>query len=120
MIKLSSEVLDAFGKIIYAVAKADGEVQDSEAEVIRSVIDNDEWAQEVELSFEIERELDQNAEEIFDHAIELFKFQEIGGHYAEFIELLEKIADAHDGIVKEEKEMIDRFKEKLSEHGITQ
>jgi len=113
MIKLSTEALDIFGKIIYAVAKADGEVQASEVEVIRHVIDNHEWAQEVELSFEIERELDEDADTIFANAMELFKFDEVRDHYDDFIDLLEKIADAHDGIVAEEKAMIDKFKSKI-------
>ena len=118
MIKLSTEVLDTFGKIIYAVAKADGEVQESEIEVIRAVIDNHEWAQEVELSFEIERELDEDADEIFANAMELFKFDEVQGHVDDFIDLLEKIADAHDGIVPEEKALIDKFKSKIEANGL--
>lgn len=118
MVELSPELLNTFGRIIYAVAKADGEVQDTEIEVIQKVIDDNEWAQEVELSFEVERELDEDADVIFDKAIGLFQFNEIKGHYKEFIDLLEQIADAHDGIVSEEKVLIDKFKDKLKDHGM--
>ncbi len=50
MIKLPEEVLDTFGRIIYAVAKSDGQVQEEEVNFIHHVIDNHEWAQEMELS----------------------------------------------------------------------
>ena len=118
MDNLNKELLNTFGRIIYAVAKTDGEVQDSEVAVIQNVIDNNEWAQEVELSFEVERELDEDADVIFDKAISLFKFNEIRDHYVEFVDLLEQIAEAHDGIVNEEERLIDKFKEKLKENGI--
>lgn len=118
MENLNKDVLDTFGRIIYAVAKSDGEVQDSEVTVIQEVIDNHSWAQEIELSFAIEYELDEDADEVFDSAIETFRFNEIGGHANEFIDLLEKIAEAHDGIVSEEKVIIDKFKIKLQENGL--
>lgn len=118
MVQLNKEVLNNFGRIIYAVAKADGEVQDAEIKVIQEVIDNNDWAQEVELSFEVERELGEDAREIFDKAMDLFDFTEIKNHYLEFVNLLEQIAEAHDGIVSEEKGMIDEFKRKLAENGI--
>jgi len=118
MENLNKQVLDAFGKIIYAVAKSDGEVQDAEMQVILDVIDNNTWAREVELSFSIEKELDQDAGEVFDQAIETFKFNEIGNHASNFLELLEKIAEAHNGIVSEEEEMIEKFKIKLQENNL--
>lgn len=113
MIRLNEEVLDTFGKIIYAIAKSDGEVQDEEADVIREVIDNHEWAQELELSFAVEKELDTDYESVFEEAMGVFETYDVKEHYGQFIDLLEKIAEAHDGIVNEEKLLIDRFKERL-------
>lgn len=118
MENLDKNVLDAFGRIIYAVAKSDGEVQAEETAVIQDIIDNHTWAQEMELSFAIESALDEDANEVFDEAIETFKFNEIGSHAKEFVDLLEKIAEAHDGIVSEEEVLIDKFKAKLAENGL--
>jgi uncharacterized tellurite resistance protein B-like protein len=118
MENLNKNVLDVFGRIIYAVAKSDGEVQEEETAVIQDIIDNHSWAQEIELSFAIESALDEDSNIVFDDAIEAFKFNEIGDHASEFVGLLEKIAEAHDGIVSEEKALIDRFKTRLEENGL--
>ncbi len=118
MENLNKDVLDTFGRIIYAVAKSDGEVQAAETAVIQEVIDNHIWAREIELSFAIEYELDEDANEVFDSAIETFRFNQIGEHANQFVDLLEKIAEAHDGIVSEEKVLIDKFKSKLQENGV--
>ncbi|MFY0626555.1 MAG: hypothetical protein JXR07_09680 [Reichenbachiella sp.] len=113
MIQIEEEVLDTFGKIIYAIAKSDGEVQDEEVEVIRKVIDNHEWAQELELSFAVEKELDMDYDEVFEDAMRVFASYDVKAHYDDFLDLLEKIAEAHDGVVNEERELIDRFKQRL-------
>lgn len=113
MIHIEEEVLDTFGKIIYAIAKSDGEVQDEEVAVIRQVIDDHKWAQELELSFAVEKELDTDYDTVFEEAMNVFENYDVKEHYADFIDLLEKIAEAHDGIVSEEKNLIDRFKERL-------
>ncbi|MCV9385864.1 hypothetical protein [Reichenbachiella ulvae] len=113
MIELDKELLDTFGKILYAVAKSDGEVQEEELAVVRKVIDDHEWAQELELSFEVERELDSDADGIFEEAMSVFCRYDVRSHYEQFIDLLEKVAEAHDGVVQEEKVLIDKFKTHL-------
>lgn len=113
MKQLDKELLDTFGKILYAVAKSDGEVQDEEQAVVRDVIDSNEWAQELELSFEVEKEMDLNAEEIFEDAMRVFSRFDAKSHYEAFLDLLEKVAEAHEGVVDEEKALIDKFKTRL-------
>lgn len=113
MIQIEQEVLDTFGKIIYAIAKSDGEVQDEEVEVIRKVIDENKWAQELELSFAVEKELDMDHDTVFEEAMTVFETYDVKEHYQSFLELLEKIAEAHDGIVDEEEVLIERFKKRL-------
>ncbi len=114
MVQLEEEVLDTFGRIIYAIAKSDGEVQEEEVRVIHEVIDNHEWAQELELSFAIEKELDTDFNAVFEDAMAVFEtYDNLKEHFEEFLDLLEKIAEAHDGIVDEERELIERFKKRL-------
>ncbi|PIB35336.1 hypothetical protein BFP72_07960 [Reichenbachiella sp. 5M10] len=113
MIDLNKELIDTFGKILYAVAKVDGRVQEEEIDVVRRVIDHNEWAQELELSFEIERFIDTEAEAIFESAMEVFDRYDVRKHYEEFLDLLEEVADAHDGVITAEKDLIDRFRKRL-------
>ncbi|MGL1888874.1 MAG: TerB family tellurite resistance protein [Reichenbachiella sp.] len=113
MNNINKELLDAFGRIVYAIAKSDGEVQDEELNLIRQVVDKNIWAQELELSFEIERQMDGDAEQIFDEAIGVFKKHDAKEHYIEFVKLLEEIAKSHGGVVDEEKTLIDRFRDTL-------
>lgn len=109
----NKELQEAFGKVIYAVAKIDGEVQQVEVDVFREVIANHEWAKNVTLSFDNEYKLDRNANIVFLKAMKAFRFNGQSEHYPFFIDLLEQIALAHDGVVPEERRMIERFKQGL-------
>ncbi|MDH5474332.1 MAG: hypothetical protein OEX22_01425 [Cyclobacteriaceae bacterium] len=109
----SNNLRQAFGKVIYAVAKIDGEVQQVEIDVFKKEIANHEWAKEISLSFEEERVLNTNPNIVFLKAMKVFRSNGPSEHYPFFIDLLEKIADAHEGIVDEEEKMIKRFKESL-------
>lgn len=106
---------EAFGKVVYSIAKIDGEVQQIEVDVFHKLIANHEWAQAISLSFEVERELDMDANKVFLRAMKVFRFNGHSEHYPFFIDLLEKIAEAHDGVIFVERQMIDRFKEILLE-----
>lgn len=113
MRNVNKELLDAFGRIVYAIAKSDGEVQDEELQHIRKVVDQNEWAQELELSFEIERQLDDDANKIFEDSIDVLKKYDAKEHYTSFVELLEQIAKAHGAVVDEEETLLEKFKSVL-------
>lgn len=112
---IDNKLQDAFGKVVYSIAKIDGEVQQIEVDVFHDLIANHEWAKGVSLSFEAERELDMDANKVFLKAMKVFRFHGHSDHYPFFIDLLEKIAEAHDGVIAEERTMIDRFKTILLE-----
>lgn len=112
---LNTKLQHAFGKVVYAIAKIDGEVQQVEIDVFKKLIANHEWAKGVSLSFEQEREQDSDANIVFLKAMRVFRFNGPSEHYPFFIDLLEQIAEAHDGVVSEERQVIDRFKEALLE-----
>ncbi|MCB0496159.1 MAG: hypothetical protein KDC79_08475 [Cyclobacteriaceae bacterium] len=113
----NKELQEAFGKVVYALAKIDGKVQQVEIDVLHQVIAENEWAKEVLSSFDKETELDEDPNKIFPKAMRIFR--ENGSkatpHYPFFLDLLEKIAMAHDGIVPEEQKLLDLFKETLQE-----
>lgn len=116
----NKELQEAFGKVVYAMAKIDGMVQQAEIDVLHKVIEENEWAKEVLSSFNKETELDEDPKIIFPKAMMVFRHhgKSAEPHYPFFIDLLEKIAEAHDGIVPEEQKLIDLFKETLKDHVI--
>lgn len=111
----NKELQEAFGKVAYALAKIDGKVQQVEIDVLHKVIAENEWANEVLSSFNKETQLDEDPNKIFPKAMRIFRENnnEAAQHYPFFIDLLEKIAEAHDGIVPEEQKLIDLFKDTL-------
>lgn len=109
----SQNLREAFGKVVYAIAKIDGEVQQVEIDVFKKEIAKHEWAKEISLTFEEERILNTDPNIVFLKAMKVFRANGPSEHYPFFIDLLEKIAKAHDGIVNEEETMLRRFKEGL-------
>lgn len=117
MDKPNKELQEAFGKVVYALAKIDGEVQQIEIDTLYKVIEENQWAKEVLSSFNKETKLDNDPNKIFPKAMKVFR--ENGDratpHYPFFLDLLEKMAMAHDGIVPEEQKLLDLFKQALEE-----
>lgn len=110
---LEKDLQQAFGRIIYAMAKIDGEVQQIEIDVFKEFIANHEWAESVSLSFEEETETDDDPNKVFLKAMKVFRAHGPSEHYPFFIDLLKKIAEAHDGIIDEEQKLLNRIKEGL-------
>ena len=110
---LNNKLQKAFGQVIYAIAKIDGEVQQIEIDVFKKEIEKHQWAREISLSFEEERQSNLDPNIVFLKAMKIFRANGPSEHYPFFIDLLEQIAEAHDGVIEEEQLMIERFKEGL-------
>lgn len=113
MENLNQRLKEAFANVLYAVAKIDGEVQQVEIDVFKKVIAEHEWGQSIEVLFNRNVYDDSNANIVFLKAMKIFRAHGPSEHYPFFVDLLEKIAEAHDGVVPEERKMIDRFKQCL-------
>ncbi|WP_109830000.1 hypothetical protein [Reichenbachiella versicolor] len=110
MNKPSKEVLNVFGKILYSLAMADGEIQDSELAVLKKIVSKNEWAKEIEFSFTEAMELNMDPHISFLKNMRVFRSKEMDEHIPFFIELMEKIAESHNGIFPAELSMIQEFK----------
>ncbi len=110
MNKPNQETLDVFGRIVYAMAMADGEVQDSEAKALHDIVEHDQWAKQIEFSFDMAKKLKMDPWIIFLKNMRIFRARPIDEHYPFFLHLLEEIAKAHDGIVPQEEAMLEKFK----------
>ena len=55
-----TELYDAFGELIYAVAKADGFIQNEEVGKLQELLASHTWGKEIGWSFNYEREKKQD------------------------------------------------------------
>jgi len=110
----SKETLDVFGRLLYAVAMADGEVQQSEIETLESIVKNDEWASKIELSFKCSSNTEMNPHTMFMKNMRIFFTNSVNDHYPYFLNLMEKMASANNGIVDAERKMLVQFKDMYS------
>jgi uncharacterized membrane protein YebE (DUF533 family) len=123
------EFYTELGKLLYAVAKADGEVQDEELHKIYQMVVDDlsdeilfNRGDEVDAyytEFEFEALIDQNTD--MHVAVNSF-IDYFNKHQADFTDKMKEttlkamiaVADAFEGIVPEEQKLIDELTEKLS------
>ena len=110
MNKPSNEVLSVFGKILYSLAMADGEVQDAELETLRKIVAKNEWAKEIEFSFTKAMELNMDPHISFLKNMRVFGSRDVEEHMPFFLDLMEKIAESHSGMAPAELSMIEEFK----------
>ncbi len=106
---------DAFGQIIYAVAIADGEVQDEEIDKLHETIENHPWAREIVWSFNYETTRNRPIHTTLQKAMAVFEQYGPCEEYEFFIDLVERVADAFDGIVPQEEEILELLREELLE-----
>lgn len=107
------QLYDAFGELIYAVAKADGLIQVEEKLMLDKILDEHPWASQIHWSFNYERKKGTDPEESYKKALYIFK--EHGPHpdYAYLLDVLERVAEASDGIDSDEQKVIDDFQSDL-------
>ena len=108
-----SKLYSAFGEVIYTMAMADGEVHDQEVTVLKNIIKDHEWARGITWSFNYERKRKRELNEVMKFATRVFQENGPSDEYVFFLDVLEKIALAHDGIVEEERQLIDHLKEEF-------
>lgn len=108
----------AFGKLVYAIAMADGKIQQEEIEKLHAVISEHHWAKNVIQSFDQLQNSNkkQSLNEILQEAIEIFEDYGSCYEYPIFIDFLEQIAASFGGIVLQEEELISFLKEELLEN----
>lgn len=110
------QLYDALGELIYAVAFADGEVQESEVEQLEKVLSAHPWAAAVKWSFNYEKNKGKSVEEAYDKAIDTCKAYGPTEEYASLFETLDAVAEANNGVEVSEATLIQRFKNDLREH----
>ena len=106
---------DAFGELLYVLAKADGEIQQEEKDELQKIIKAHPWSKEILWSFNYEVRKENNLEDLY-HKV-LYACFELGPdpEYQFMLEVLEAVAESSLGVVEEERALIERFKKDLIE-----
>lgn len=109
------DLFKAFGKLLYAVAGADGEIQEEEKKVLTQVLSHHRYAFDIIASFQSIANTQDNIEEACNNALKCFNHYGYFEGYTEFQLILEDLAIACNGVSPEEKVFIDRFASQLKQ-----
>lgn len=107
---------DALGELIYAVAKADGLVQESETQKLEEILQHHPWASQIHWSFHYEQNRENALEQAYAKALDTCKEYGPSEEYEFLFDVLYEIAKASNGLNTEEAQVIVRFKLDLKEH----
>ncbi len=113
--KDKEKLYETLGELLYAVALADGVVQDSETERLEEIIRHHPWGKEIKWSFDYEARVKKPLEEVYKKAINYCHSYGPTAEYVEFVELLTLVADASEGIDHHEELVISNFSKHLVE-----
>lgn len=104
------KLYEAFGELIYAVAKADGLVQAEELITLEKILRGHPWASTIHWSFDYENSKHTKVSEVYKRAMDTFLQHGPDAEYAYLVEILEEIAKAGSGTIDEkEQRIIDAF-----------
>ena len=104
---------DAFGELIYVIAKSDGLIQDTENEALSTILQDHPWASAIQWSFNYEQKRDHDPKKIYEKAIGTLIQNGPDPEYDALIEFLEEIAKASDGMSSAEADAIIDFEADL-------
>ncbi|MFK7774841.1 MAG: TerB family tellurite resistance protein [Saprospiraceae bacterium] len=107
---------DAFGEIIYAVAIADGLIQEEELKLIDEKLAQFSWGEDAKWSFNWERKKETKLKEAYLKALDTLKENGPTASYYDLINILEEVAKASDGFEKKEGRVISIFNKSLRSH----
>ena len=109
------ELYDAFGELIYALAKADGIIQGEEITALENIVQGHPWASEITWSFNYEKKKDKSLSEAYEKALMICQEYGPSPDYPFLFEVLDKIAAAAEGVHDNEEKIIKDFKRELLE-----
>lgn len=109
---------DAFGELLYAIAMADGEVQDEELQILEGILHKHSWAKEIKWSFDYENLKNTTLEEAYGKAIEACKVNGPDPEYKYLLDVMHLVADAFEGTIPQEEKIITNFQNDLHDQFI--
>ncbi len=110
---IKDQLYDAFGELIYLMAMTDGALQDEEIKALQETLSKHEWSNAINWSFNYESKRKGDLEDTYKKV--LFACFDIGPNpeYTKMIEVMEAVAASHGETTKEERDLVDRFRNDL-------
>ncbi len=109
------KLYEIFGELLYAIAKADGVIQQSEKETLVQLLKNHSLGSEILWSFEFEESHNSSVEEIYNKVINFCHVYGPAPQYEEFRIAMKIVAEASNGITERESKLINSFSIDLME-----
>ncbi len=111
------ELYMGLGSALYALAKTDGHLQPEEAETLRTVLSGEPNGDAVLEAFHVHDQYNVHVEEAYAYAFRRFATSRKALDEAtkkRFLQLMEKVVDAHDGVSRKENQFIRRFRRDIN------
>jgi hypothetical protein len=107
------KLYEVLGELLYAIAKADGVIQNEEKEALTNLLKNHPNSSGILWSFEYEESKETSIDEIYQKVINYCHGYGPSPIYNEFIEAMNVLAEASDGVHVKETEIIESFSKDL-------
>jgi len=107
------KLYETFGELLYIIAKADGVIQDEERNSIAELLKDHKWASEIKWSFNYEEEKENSIDDLYKKVISVCHRIGPSPIYNEFIEGMNVIAKASNGVEDAESKKIASFSKDL-------
>lgn len=107
------KLYEVLGELLYAIAKADGIIQNEEKEALNELLSKHTWASEIKWSFNYEESKNSSMEDTYNKVINFCHGYGPSPVYEEFIDAMKFVANASEGIDENETKMIDSFSRDL-------
>ena len=107
------KLYEAFGELIYVVAMADGEIQDTEIVALKKLVSEHLLGADIKWSFDYEARNKINTADTYQKVLNTCQAYGPTEEYLLLIDLLEKVAAASAGIDEKEQQVINDFQADL-------
>ena len=111
-----SQLYDAMGELIYAVAKAKGIAAQNETSLLPELLAQYDWAKAVEWSFNYEDAKQKTMEEAYSKAIDTCKAYGPAEEYASLMQVLEILGQGKASAIAPAPSVLLRFQTDLTNH----
>lgn len=107
------KLYEAFGELIYVVAMADGEIQETEVTALKKLVSEHPLGADIKWSFDYEAKNITDTKDTYQKVLNTCQAFGPTEDYLLLIDLLEKVAEASAGIEEKEQEVINNFQADL-------
>jgi len=112
------KLYETLGELIFLIAQADGVIQDEELAVLDDILASHPWASTIAWSFNYEVEKNKDTDDLYKKVIDACHSYGPSPEFDEFIEVMNVVASANEGIDKHEEKVISNFTKDLIERFI--